>query len=139
MIAIRKASQPLLAAAILATLAACGPSTASTDVGGAGAPAAAVAPATPAMIAEGRTLFAGDGRCAVCHGQGGRGGSLGPNLQDNDWIWVDPAQPVRPQIATIIRNGIANPRQSPAPMPAMGGGNLTEAQVQALSAFVESL
>ena len=133
-----KVLQPFAAIAILGAAAACAPAAAGTAAG-APAAAAAPAPATPEMIAQGRTLFSGQGRCAVCHGQGGRGGQLGPNLQDNEWIWVDPAQPVRPQVAAIIRTGIENPRQHPAAMPAMGGGTLTEEQVQALAAFVESL
>lgn len=138
MMQIRSALKSVCAVAAVATAAACAPS-ATTTVAAGEAPAAAVGPATPEMIAEGRTLFASTGRCAVCHGQGGRGGSLGPNLQDDEWLWVEPAQPLRPQVAAIIRTGIEEPREFPAPMPAMGGGNLTEQQVAALAAFVESL
>lgn len=133
----RSSWKPILGIAAVAWVAACAPSTAAAP--GADASAAAVGPATPEMIAMGRTLFSGDGRCAVCHGQNGRGGSLGPNLQDDEWIWVNTAQAIRPQVATIVRAGIENPRQYPAPMPAMGGGSLSEEQVQALAAFVESL
>ena len=127
---------PICALAGLALVGACASSTAAEGGGGA---SAAMAAATPEMIAEGRTLFSGVGRCGVCHGPTGRGGSLGPNLTDTEWIWVNPAQAVRPQLAQIIRDGIPTPRRAPAPMPAMGGGNLTESQVQALAAYVESI
>lgn len=132
----RRVLLSLSAVAGLALTAACAPSASSMP---AEAPAAAAGPATPEMISMGRTLFAGAGRCGVCHAPTGRGGSLGPNLTDDDWIWVDPNMAMRPQIAAIVRNGIAEPREYPAPMPAQGGGSLTEEQIQALAAFVESL
>ena len=132
---LNRGCQALAAVALLALVSACAPSAAAPAAG----PAAAVAPATPEMIAQGRTLFSGPGRCSVCHGQQGRGGSLGPNLQDDEWIWINPAQPVRAQVAQIIRAGIETPRQYPAPMPAMGGGSLTPDQISALAAYVESL
>jgi mono/diheme cytochrome c family protein len=94
---------------------------------------------TPEMIAQGRTLFTGQGRCGVCHGPAGRGGSLGPNLTDAQWIWVDPAGNVHNQLFRIIKDGIDEPRQFPAPMPAMGGGNLSDEQIHALAAYVDSL
>src|SRR5258708_40052105 len=43
---------------------------------------------TPAMIEEGRTLFAGSA-CARCHGAGGVGGQNGPNLTDTIWVQTD--------------------------------------------------
>jgi len=104
-------------------------------------PGAAPAPvvATPEMIEQGRTLFTGTGRCGICHGPQARGGSLGPNLTNNQWIWVEPGPTIHTQVATIIRNGIEQPRQYPAPMPAMGGGNLSDEQINALSAYIVSL
>lgn len=134
---IRSALKPLCAVAALSLAAACAPS--ASDTMTAGPSAAATGAATPEMIAQGRSLFSGSGRCAVCHAPTGRGGSLGPNLTDDEWIWVDTSEAIRPQIAEIIRGGIPEPQQYPAPMPAMGGGNLTDAEIQALAAFVESL
>jgi mono/diheme cytochrome c family protein len=114
--------------------AACAPAEPPAGVG-----AAAAVTVTPEMIQEGRTLFTGAGLCGVCHGPQARGGSLGPNLTNNQWIWVQPDGNVHAQVATLIRNGIEQPRQYPAPMPPMGGANLTEAQVNALAAYVVSL
>jgi mono/diheme cytochrome c family protein len=105
-------------------------------------PGAGVAPVqiTAEMVDQGRTLFTGAGRCGVCHGPQGRGGSLGPNLTDAQWIWVEPGSPnMHAQIYGIIRDGIENPRQYPAPMPAQGGGSLTVDQMNALSAYVMSI
>jgi mono/diheme cytochrome c family protein len=123
------------AAAFITLLAACGPP--AEPVTGPGAAAEVVI--TPEMIAEGRAVFAGPGLCTVCHGPQARGGSLGPNLTNNEWIWVDPSQNVHAQVARIVREGIETPRQYPAPMPPMGGGTLTAAQVNAVAAYVVSL
>src|SRR5450759_3623834 len=43
---------------------------------------------TPAMVEEGRTLFAG-AACRKCHGAGGAGGQNGPNLTDTTWVQID--------------------------------------------------
>lgn len=101
---------------------------------------AAMAEPSPEMVAEGAQVFAGAGRCEVCHGQGGAGGRFGPDLSDDEWIWVDPASPTAMQeVAELIRTGITEPRASDAGMPPMGGGNLSDAQLEALSAYILSL
>jgi mono/diheme cytochrome c family protein len=43
------------------------------------------------------------------------------------------------QMVAVIRTGVAQPREYPAPMPPMGGANLSEDQLQAVSAYVLSL
>lgn len=104
------------------------------------APAAADAAApSPEMISQGRQVFASAGRCAVCHGQDARGGSLGPDLVDDEWIWVDPAANLQTQIAGIVRDGIEEPRVAEVPMPPMGGASLTDEQIQAVAAYLTSL
>jgi len=122
---------PLLCAMMLGGCASAGTS-------GAGAPAAITI--TPEMIAEGRTLYTGAGRCGVCHGPMGRGGRLGPNLTDDTWIWVDTAQDFHTQVFNIIKNGVPEARQTAGGiMPAMGGGSLTDVQIHALAAYVATL
>ena len=133
----RKALLTGCAALGIALISGCAAST--TSGAAEGSASASVGAATPEMIASGRALFTGAGRCGVCHAPTGRGGSLGPNLTDDDWIWVDTSMDVRQQIAVIIRDGISEPRQFPAPMPAQGGGSLTEVQIQALAAFVAQM
>jgi mono/diheme cytochrome c family protein len=124
----------------LAVAAACAPAAAPAGGGttGGGAAASAAVAVTPELIAEGRTVYASS-NCAVCHGANGAGGRSGPNLTDDTWIWINPAQPVHPQLVAIIRNGVPEPRVSQVPMPPMGGRQLTEQQLNAVAAFVGSL
>lgn len=122
----------------LAVAAACAPAAAPAGGTGGGAAASAAVTVTPELIAEGRTVY-GSSNCGVCHGATGTGGRSGPNLADDTWIWVNPAQPVHPQLVTIIRNGVPEPREAQVPMPPMGGRQLTEQQLNAVAAYVGSL
>lgn len=116
--------------------AACAPG--ATTEGPAGGPMAAFG--TPEMVAQGAQLYQGNGRCAVCHGPGGAGGRLGPSLQDDNWIWTDPASDsFHEDLVRIIRDGISEPRQARAPMPPMGGGQLSEEEIVAIASYVASL
>ncbi len=127
-------------ALLLAVVPACAAPAAGGGPAAPGAPPVAAAPTvTPQMLAQGSSIFGGPGRCTSCHGQGGVGTSLAPNLTDNEWIWINPAQPLVPQLEPLIRNGIPQPRQYGFPMPAMGGANLNETQITNLSAYVASL
>jgi mono/diheme cytochrome c family protein len=118
-----------------------------------GAPGAA-APAAPAptmatgdlpagvtaeMVQQGQQVYAGAGICFTCHGQNAQGTPLGPALNDGEWIWIDTAQDVLPQLVTVIRTGVTSPREYPAPMPPMGGANLNEDQLMAVSAYLLTL
>jgi mono/diheme cytochrome c family protein len=107
------------------------------------APPAAPAPAaglpegvTADMVAQGQQLFGGQGLCHVCHGAAGVGGPLGPALTDADWIHIDGTFE---QIETVIRTGVAQPRQYPGIMPPMGGARLSDDQVRAITAYVYSI
>jgi mono/diheme cytochrome c family protein len=108
-----------------------------------GAPAAAPSPAQPApagdLISQGQQVYSGAGICFTCHGPAGQGTALGPNLTDGEWIWVDTSQDLQQQIVTITRTGVTQPREYPAPMPPMGGANLSEDQLQAVAAYILSL
>ena len=109
--------------------------------GGAGAGGAMAAPAaTPEMVAQGQSLYSGAGNCQTCHGAGGAGGRFGPSLTDGDWLWFDASSPnLLTEMAALIRTGVSEPRGGATPMPAMGGGNLSDDQVLALAAYVMSL
>jgi glucose/arabinose dehydrogenase len=61
---------------------------------------------------------------------------LGPNLADQEWLWSDGSVD---GIAATITQGVAQPKQYRAPMPAMGGATLTPDQVKALAAYVWGL
>jgi mono/diheme cytochrome c family protein len=89
-------------------------------------------------VAEGQQLFAGGAPCVACHGPNGSGTALGPALNDAQWLWFT-SRPTQEQVFTLIKTGVATPKQFPAPMPAMGGAALTDAQVRSLAAYVLSI
>lgn len=88
---------------------------------------------TREMLSEGRRLYV---VCSPCHGTDARGTQLGPSLRDTSWIHIAPAVP---EIAQIIRTGVATPAEFEIPMPVMGGGRFDEAQLQALATYVYAL
>jgi mono/diheme cytochrome c family protein len=88
----------------------------------------------PDVVAVAAPLFTR--ACSRCHGVNGEGTRLGPNLQDNTWLLGNGS---RNGIARVIAEGVAAPKQFPAPMPPGGGTNLTEAEVDALSWYVLGL
>lgn len=102
-------------------------------------PPAAAAPASGDLVAQGLEVFNGAGLCMTCHGNGGTGTALAPSLVDDTWLWIDSSQPLEPQISTIVHEGVPEPKEHPAPMPVMGGGSLSEAQITAVAAYVASL
>ncbi|HEX7119217.1 MAG TPA: c-type cytochrome [Longimicrobiales bacterium] len=109
-----------------------------------GAPAAAPAQLPPGvtqeMVAQGQQIFTGQGNCYTCHGMNAEGSQLAPNLTDDQWLWIDPAQgDLLTQATERIKSGVPQPKEFPAPMPPMGGAQLSDEQVQAVAAYVLSL
>ena len=92
---------------------------------------------TQAQYDEGERLFSGAGGCMACHGPDAGGSTLGPNLTDDEWLHVD--GPEVDALAGVIQDGVAEPVQYPAPMPAMGGASLSEDQIQALAGYIASI
>ena len=92
---------------------------------------------TQAQFDEGRQLFTGAGGCQACHGPNAGGTQLAPNLTDAEWLNV--AGPEVGALEQVIRTGVAQPKEYPAPMPAMGGASLNDQQIQALAAYVASI
>lgn len=137
----------LLTGACIALFSACGeaPDRAADQP----APAPAPAPASPTdgvaadlpegvtqqMVSEGRTVFETT-TCFTCHGMDGSGTALAPSLRDQDWLNSDGSFE---GIMSVVRAGVAQPRQYPAPMPPMGGAQLTEEQVRQVSAYVYAI
>ncbi|MEX0912855.1 MAG: c-type cytochrome [Gemmatimonadota bacterium] len=105
------------------------------------APAAdAPAGATPEQIEAGRQVYTGAGICFTCHGQQAEGTPLGPNLNDGDWLWIeDPETDLHTKLVTLIRTGVTQPAEYPAPMPPMGGASLSEEQLESVAWYVVSL
>ena len=95
---------------------------------------------TAALVQQGQQVFTGPGICMTCHGSDATGTPLAPDLTDSEWLWVDPAAgDALTQIATLIRTGVSQPKEHPAPMPAMGGAQLSDEQIEAVAAYVYSL
>jgi mono/diheme cytochrome c family protein len=87
------------------------------------------------MVAQGQQIFTGAGLCYTCHGPDGTGTPLAPNLTDVTWINVDGSYDA---IVGVVTSGVAQPREHPAPMPPLGGAQLTPEQVRAVAAYVYS-
>ena len=95
--------------------------------------------ATKEMIALGDRIYHGEvggATCTGCHGANGAGTALGPNLTDAQWLWGDGSYG---GIAKTITAGVSEPKQYRAPMPPMGGAELTPDQVSAVAAYVWGL
>lgn len=86
---------------------------------------------------QGKELFAGVGGCHACHGSNGGGSQLGPDLTDDQWLHL--SGPELDALADVIRTGVSEPVEHPAPMPPMGGATLTEEQLRAVVAYVASI
>jgi mono/diheme cytochrome c family protein len=121
------------------------PGTPATTPAAPGAPGAAVTSAralpagiTQEMVQQGQQIYAGQGICFTCHGQAGAGSVLGPALNDGQWLWLEDPNNFE-QLVGIIRTGVAQPREYPAPMPPMGGASLNDDQVRSVAAYVWAL
>jgi mono/diheme cytochrome c family protein len=91
---------------------------------------------TPAMVAQGKKLFGGDGLCFSCHGPEARG-LVGPDLTDATWLT---GKGTFEEIVTRIQEGVpAGKSRSGVVMPPRGGANLKDEQVRAVAAYVWSL
>jgi len=110
------------------------------------APAATPPPAAPQIVGElppGVTAeMVGQGQqlygtvCVACHGAAGVGSPLGPALNDQNWVHIGGEYE---EIIQITAQGVAQPRDYPAPMPPLGGGNFTQEQQRAIGAYVYAL
>lgn len=89
-------------------------------------------------IEAGEEIFTGEGLCNTCHGNDGEGTELAPDLTDDEWINISTPVTLE-KIETVVREGVDEPVEHPAPMPAMGGAQLTEEEVESVSAFVYEL
>jgi len=95
--------------------------------------------ATSAMVALGDRIYHGEdggATCVGCHGGDASGTPLGPTLKAHDWLWSDGSYA---GIQKTVQEGVMNPKQFRAAMPAMGGAQLTSEQLSAVSAYVWAL
>lgn len=126
--------------ALLATAGA-GPALAQETSATPAAPQAS--PETPAagasssaLIARGDAVYHGPGNCYACHGSKGEG-LVGPNLTDSEWIH---SKGTLEEIEAQINHGVTKEEsKSGIPMPAKGGGTLSDEDIKACAAYVHSL
>ncbi|HZD05672.1 MAG TPA: c-type cytochrome [Longimicrobiales bacterium] len=89
-----------------------------------------------ALVDDGRRIFTGDGNCYACHGSDARGTQVAPDLTDATWLDVDGSYGA---IAGLVRSGVPDPQRFAAPMPALGGGGISDREVCEVAAFVYAL
>ncbi len=95
--------------------------------------------ATAAEVALGKRIYEGQvasAPCAGCHGSDGKGSPLGPDLTSGKWLWGDGSLAA---IAHTITVGVPHPKEYGAPMPPMGGAELSPSELSAVSAYVWAL
>ena len=91
---------------------------------------------TVEMVREGRDLFNGGGICYTCHTIEATGGPLAPDLTDDTWINVDGEYQ---SIIELVKTGVSQPIEHPGAMLPRAGMPLTDAQVEAVSAYAYML
>ena len=91
---------------------------------------------TVAMVEEGRDLFNGGGICFTCHLVEATGGPLAPDLTDDAWLNVDGEYS---SIVELVKTGVAQPVEHLGAMLPRAGMPLTDAQVEAVSAYAYML
>jgi mono/diheme cytochrome c family protein len=110
----------------------------------AAAPASVPAPDGPHSLPaihrqdSGKAIFEGKGNCWTCHGKDATGTQLAPDLKDTTWIHFD-GQPTLEQVEKLIKDGVAQPKSHPAPMPPMGGASLSDEEIAQVAQYVLSL
>jgi glucose/arabinose dehydrogenase len=107
----------------------------------AGAQAALPTPpgATPEAVTLGRRIFQGEvasAPCVGCHGTDAKGSPQGPDLTSGKWLWGDGSLA---SIAHTITVGVPHPKEYGAPMPPMGGAQLSPSEVSAVAAYIWAL
>jgi mono/diheme cytochrome c family protein len=93
---------------------------------------------TAAMVTEGQQVYLGAGICMACHGLDGTG-LIGPDLTDSEWLIGDGEyQTLVDQITVgVTADEATNPLG--AIMPPKGGAGISDAQVEAVAAYIWTL
>ncbi len=91
---------------------------------------------TPEMVVRGQAVFDGVGGCANCHGPQA-GGLIGPSLTDAEWWHA--AGSYLTILQQILVGVSADRSRSGYEMAPRGEGNLSDADVQAVAAYVWAL
>jgi glucose/arabinose dehydrogenase/mono/diheme cytochrome c family protein len=95
--------------------------------------------ATREQVALGERVFHGEvggATCGGCHGSDAKGSPIGADLTTGHWLWSDGSLA---GIEQTITNGVPEPKEHQNAMPPMGGIQLSQADVKAVSAYVWAL
>jgi cytochrome c5 len=95
--------------------------------------------ATAAAVTLGGRIFHGEvasAPCEGCHGSDAKGSPQGPDLTSGKWLWGDGSLA---SIAHTITVGVPQPKKYGAPMPPMGGAQLSPSQVSAVADYLWAL
>lgn len=87
-------------------------------------------------VEEGKRLFGGAGLCLACHGPEAKGG-LGPDLTSGPWLHG--AGTFDELVTRIVKGVPMAEAKTGTMMPPRGGGELSEAQVRAVAAYIWTL
>ena len=88
--------------------------------------------ATPIQVAAGDQLYHTQS-CVGCHGADAKGTPVGPDLTSGKWLWGDGSLAA---LKNTIANGVAAPKQYRSPMPAKGGAQLSDSDLDSMTAYV---
>jgi mono/diheme cytochrome c family protein len=94
---------------------------------------------TAEQVALGNRIYHGQergGTCSGCHGADGKGSTIGPALTGEKWLWADGSVA---SFSKVIGAGVVTPKEYPTGMPAKGGADLSQAEVDAVAAYVWTL
>jgi glucose/arabinose dehydrogenase len=94
---------------------------------------------TAEQVALGNRIYHGQergGTCSGCHGADGKGSTIGPALTGEKWLWADGSVA---SLSKVIGAGVVTPKEYPTGMPAKGGADLSQAEVDAVAAYVWTL
>jgi glucose/arabinose dehydrogenase len=94
---------------------------------------------SPDQVARGDAIFHGRidaGTCAGCHGNDGKGSSVGSDLVNGHYLWSDGSVQA---IERTIRTGVSEPKQHTGAMPPEGGVKLSQADLAAVADYVWAL
>jgi mono/diheme cytochrome c family protein len=91
--------------------------------------------ATKEQVALGDRIFHGEiaeATCGGCHGSDAKGTPVGADLTSGKWLCGDGSLA---SLEKVIETGVAEPKEHSGAMPPMGGVELTQEQLAAVSAL----
>ena len=100
--------------------------------GAASAPLPVPPGSTAGQVASGDKLYHASS-CAGCHGPTAKGTPVGPDLTTGKSLWGDGSVAA---LSATITSGVAQPKEYRQAMPALGGAQLTPAQVHDIAAYL---